>query len=224
MKKGKAAQKVIAKEDAVQEARSKNKIFRFWLPKDADARITFLDGDLDEDGILDIPMFYEHQLHMNGNWFNWFACTQDNEPCPICEGGDTPSLVGVMSVIDHSEFKKKDGTVVKHSLKLFAAKRNTIKQLQKIATKRKGLAGATFEVSRIGDQAASVGDTFDFEDKMKATIIKKKYGKDMIAYDYDKVINYLEAKDLRKLGFGSMAAGAEDGVTSGDEPDYDEDL
>jgi hypothetical protein len=46
-------------------------------------------------------MFYEHRVRLNGEWEN-YICTAEadqSQPCPICEGGDRPSLVGVMTVI-----------------------------------------------------------------------------------------------------------------------------
>lgn len=217
MKKGKAAQEAMAKEEHKAEQKAKGTVMRFWLPKDKDGCITFLDGDL-KDGMLDIPFYYEHQVNMNGSWNNHFICTQDEEPCPVCEGGHSPSYVGVFTVIDHSEYvSKKDGKTYKDQVRLLVAKRDSIKTLQKLAEKRGGLRGCKFDVSRTGDKSPSIGNVFDFTEKLTNAQLTKLYtvkGADGKVFDKSKPLNYEEllvgmympAKELRKLGFGSMSS------------------
>jgi len=217
MKKGKEAQKEIEKQDALAAQKSSDTVFRFWLPVGGETAITFLDGDLDEDGLLDVGMYYEHQVYMNGDWRNWFVCTADEEPCPICEGGDKPSLVGAFTVIDHSEYESK-GKHYKDQVRLFVAKRDTVKKLQKIATKRGGLAGCRFDVSRTGDKSPNVGDMFDFTDKRPLSEVLEQYNVDG-PLDYEKHIIYRPAADLRKLGFGTVPVGAESNI-----PNYEDEL
>lgn len=217
IKKGKAAQEVMAQEEHKAEQRSKGSVLRFWLPKDKDACITFLDGNL-ADGMLDIPFYYEHQVNMNGSWNNHFICTQDEEPCPICEGGGAPSYVGVFTIIDHAEYvSKKDGKTYKDQVRLLVAKRDSIKQLTKLAEKRGGLRGCKFDVSRTGDKSPAIGNVFDFTEKHTDAQLTQLYtakAHDGKVYDKSKPLNYEEiltnmympAKELRKLGFGSMTA------------------
>jgi len=151
LKKGKAALEVIQKEAFKTEQKMKGQTFRFWVPKDKDVSITFLDGNI-VDGLLDIPFYYEHNINMNGKYGNFFICTQEEEPCPICEGGSLASYVGVLTVIDHSEYvSKKDGLTKKDNVKLMAVKRDTVKLLQKMSEKKGGLRGCRYAVSRNGD-------------------------------------------------------------------------
>jgi RNA polymerase subunit RPABC4/transcription elongation factor Spt4 len=222
IKRGAQAQAIADQEEKKAELRGKDNVFRFYLPKEKSCEITFLDGNL-KDGILDIPFYHEHQVNMNGSWQNWFICTQDEEPCPICDGGTSASYVGILTVIDHSEYtSKKDNKVHKDGVKLFVAKRDTIKLLQKYAAKRGGLRGCRFEVSRTGDKSASVGSSFDFTEKMTESQLVASYGsKDpkvpdrSKAVDYEKHLGgmYQPASELRKLGFGEMQApiGSESG-------------
>jgi hypothetical protein len=209
LKKGKAAHAALEKAEAQAEAAAKNRAFRFWLPDKGQTSITFLDGDLDADGMLDIPMYYEHQVFMNGHYRNWFACVAEDEPCPICEGGDTPMLVGCLTVIDHSEFKDKQGKVRKDEKRLFVAKRKTIQQLQLIAAKRGGLTGCLFDVARTGDKEANVGNMFDFTEKVAPAQLKKKYKENAEPFEYEEVIPHPSAKELRALGFGTTGVGGE---------------
>ena len=75
---------------------------RFYLPYNGECQVTFLDGVLDDELMLDVPMFYEHQVRLNGKWEN-FVCVAETEPCPICEKGESRnSLVGILTVIDHT--------------------------------------------------------------------------------------------------------------------------
>lgn len=212
LKKGKAAAEAFAKEEHKAEQASKNNVFRFWLPKDKEGSITFLDGNLNTDGLLDVPFYYEHNINMNGKWGNFFICTQDEEPCPICEGGTPPSYVCLMTVIDHSEYvSKKDGQVKKDNVKLLVCKRDSVKMLQKLAVKRGGLRGCRFDVSRTGDKSPSIGNVFDFTEKLTeqqlvAAYKGKEFDKSM-PINYEKMLGemYMNAKDLRKLGFGSTS-------------------
>lgn len=220
LKKGKEAKEALAKEEAKDDAKNKEYINRFWLPDGGTGQLLFVDGNLDADGLLDIPMLYEHQLHLNGHWRNWFVCTQDNEPCPMCEGGDTPSYVGVMTVIDmRTHYVDKHGNEKENKgygkRMLFVAKKNTIKQLNAIASKRNGLTGCLIDVTRSGEKAANVGDVFDVLKKVsKATIVDKFGELEATPFKYEEVFVYKSAKELRKMGFGvSTPIGGEVGVT-----------
>ncbi len=227
LKKGTAAHKEIAKQDKIMEEKKKNNVYRFWLPEDKETQITFLDGNLNDDGLIDVTMYYEHQVHMNGNWRNWFVCIGEDEPCPICEGGDTASLVGAFTIIDHTPYTDKNGKDHKDEIKLFVAKRDTIKLLQKKATKHEGLAGVKFDVSRTGDKSPNVGSSFDFVDKTPVAQLIKKYKLQTKGpLNYGEVIIYRNAKELKELGFGSVGVGGEADTSSdnGASVDYDKEL
>lgn len=221
LKKGKQAHAQVAQVEADAEARraASDAPRRFWIPENKETQITFLDGDLDGDGLLSMVTYWEHQLKIGGHWRNWFPCTQVEEPCPICEANHNPSLVAAFTVIDHSEYKDRNGVTHKNEKRLFVCKRETLARLQKLATKRGGLTGVTFDVSRTGEKSAGVGDTFDFVEKLTPAQIKKKYGlDDAQPYDYDEVIVYRNAAELRKALPGVVADDGDDdgGVGSAD--------
>lgn len=217
LKKGAEAKQAMIEQDAQDELakESKNKLWRFWMPDGEDRQITFLDGNIDEDGMLDIPMYHEHQLQVAGK-YEHFVCTQEKEGyCPICARGDSkPYLVGVMTVLDHSEHKVKSGPnagkTIANTRKLFVAKKATIKILSKIAVKREGLSGATFDVSREGDKSANVGSQFDFTDKNSFDDIAAACGlkvEDLVPADYESEITYKTADELVELGVGKAPTG-----------------
>lgn len=215
LKRGVEAKKALAHEEAKTEMRQRGYIRRWWLPNGKDGSITFLDGSL-QDGMLDIPYYYEHNLFINGKYGNFFLCLQDSEPCPICQQNNIASYVGVMSVIDHSEYVSHDGKVFKDQRSLFVAKRDTVKLLQKIAATCGGsLAGMRFDVSRIGDKSPSVGSMF-IPVGPRVMNLKELYGDAGVPFNYDDLIRnmYVSAKDLRHLVVGSPSGpiGSEAGV------------
>lgn len=204
MMAGKKAAHAFDEEEkkAEQKKAESSKLFRFFLKPGEGAEITFVDGDLDDDGVLMAPIYREHRLHINGSWNNHFVCTSDEELCPICEGGDEPSLVATFTVIVHTPYKGKN-KVYKDVKKLLIAKRNTYKMLQKIATKRGGLAGCTFDVSREGDKDAAVGGLFDFSEKHTLEELAAHYkDADFTPANYEEELPYVSAKELREQGFG----------------------
>ena len=230
MKKGSAAHQAVEQADAVTAAKKASAgIRRFWMPQGASTSITFLDGDLTEEGLLDTAACYEHQVKKGGHWLNWYPCTQEEEPCPICEDGHSPVLVAFFTIIDHAKFNDREGKTRQNERRLFACKRDTFKLLQQIATKRGGLAGCKFDVSRIGEKAPNVGSHFDFDSKVDLPDLSKLYDIDpeqCQPYDYDEVITYFDADALRKLGFGSsgMVVGNVSTQTDVEEVNYDRDI
>lgn len=212
MKSGASAKQALASEEAKAEAAkdAAGKMWRFWMPEGSDRKITFLDGNLDAEGMLDINMYYDHTVQLNGKWHN-FVCTAEadqSQPCPLCAAGDKPSLVGVMTIIDHSEHVVQNGPnagkTIKDTRKLFVCKRATIKQLSKLAVKRGGLTGCTFDVSRSDDKKPNVGDVFDFTKKYaKRSDIMEEYDlkeEDVQPADYEEEIVYLSPEKLIELG------------------------
>jgi len=244
LKKGSESHAAHAQAEAEAKARkdaaSSPYTNRFWLPDGKETQITFLDGGLTPEGLLDCVSYKEHQLKLNNNWRNWFVCIEEHEPCPICETGDYSSLVSAFTVIDHTSFTDSQGHVRQHERRLFVCKRDTFKLLQKKATKFGGLEGVTFDVSRIGDKAPNVGSDFDYVEKHTLAEIRKKYGlktdgdedkKIGLPYKYADIIPYRSAEELQKLGFGEVpVVGAEDshaqiaGESKGKTPNYNEDL
>jgi hypothetical protein len=239
--KGKRASSAWKKADVEhkqrQEELSKPKVWRYYLPNGQDGKITFLDGNLNADGTLAVTMIKEHNLNINGNYKNWYACTdhggEGSEPCPICEGGDKPYVAGLFTIIDHSKYVDKNGKKRGNEVRLFVAKREALNILQKRATQKGGLAGITFEVSRSGSQSPNVGNMFDpikknpvkkviqaFKPKIIELAKEGMFDKKNLCLAYEEIIPFYTAEQLRKRGFGGKdPVGSEDD----DELPFDED-
>jgi hypothetical protein len=213
LKKGQEVQQSLEKADAQTEAKkeaAETRVSRFFLPKEKSTVLTFLDGFVDDEGLLQAVAWWEHQCKINGDWRNWFPCTAEmGEPCPICAEGASPSWVAAFTVIDHSEWtSKQSGKTYKNQRKLFVCKRDTFRTLQLIAKKRGGLAHCTFDVSRSGEKSENVGNLFDFTEKHKDLneflVSLGVPEEERVPYDYEdgKTIRPYSADELKKLGFG----------------------
>jgi len=223
MKTG-AASANLAKQDEAekqQQQEQKGLLWRFSLKDKEEARITFIDGDLDAEGHLNPPRYYEHGLYNESQRsMSFYVCPEKTQPelnhkCPLCATGDKAALVAVFTVIDHREFKTKAGKVLKDQKRLLVAKPMSMEMLTKIAAKRGGLAGATFDVTRMGDKSAAIGSMFDFVEKnpvdtLQATFLEevevngvKKTQSMFVPADYEKEIVFKTPEEMLKLGVGA---------------------
>lgn len=227
LKTGKEANKELKTVQKAQEARKEqmDKPFRFSLHKDGEeGRVTFLDGDLDSDGILQKVCLYEHHVKLAGKWGNFFVCPGEFEPCPICEEGEyQKEFVAVFTVLDHRKFVGKDDKVYQHQRKLFVCKSGTLEQLQKIASKKGGLVGVTLELTRTGSKKARVGDLIMYEKTQDLKKVAKKLGaEEVLPLDYEELFPSYTAKELEDFGFILSSVGSEMEVE--DDIDDDDDL
>lgn len=144
-------------------------INRFWMPKDSEKEITFVDDTTVMCGETKItsPLFIEeYQLNLNGHWRNWFTRPFDPSQDLLKEMGYRASRVAVFTIIDHSEWTDKKGTLHKDELKLFVVKRSApiYKQIEKLMTRQGSLRGRRFNVSRMGDKSPAVGSMLEYLD------------------------------------------------------------
>lgn len=196
-----------------EQAKARSRAWRFSLAYNESKEITFVDGDLADNGMLDIASWNEHSILLNNRWGNHFVCLDnvaDDDgnlmTCPICERGDRPSLVSVMTVIVHTPYTaKKTGKVSVDMPQLFVAKRTTKAQLEAIARKRGGLAGVTMEISRSDDKmSARSGNIFTVLDQNPIEDLVEKYewpegNTKFKPLDYEFESNYMVESDLRGL-------------------------
>jgi hypothetical protein len=203
LKTGSAVHEEVVKADQAAKERFSN---RFFMKEGEEARITFLDGELAE-GLLQTVSYYEHLIPKAGRkGFDNFPCTQEQEPCPICEDGEVPALCFAFTILDHRIWKDRNDKTHQHEKRLYVCKRETFKRLQKKAEKYGGLVGVTFDVTRIGDKSASVGSDYDHVDKNDIETIAASCGlklEDCVPLNYEESIKYYTAEELRGMGFGA---------------------
>lgn len=235
LKRGKAKAAALQKDEARAKARD---VWRFFINQkylDEDYQITFLDGELDEDGDLDAPVYQEHSMKIGGKWTQFASC-QEEEPDPLQEAGKEPYIAQAFTIIDHNaaEVEDDDGNVYPPKKKLLVVKRKTMKQFLKIAKKRKGLKGCTFTVSRTSDTSANVGDMWDFDDKSTIKQIRSALFEDGMKkedvikittpFDYDEKIPYYTADELIKMGLVEAQGTISSKAANEDADDIDSDF
>jgi hypothetical protein len=228
----------VAAQDHAEYLRRKEeqgKAFRFWLEVGESASITFVDGDLLQtpSGLFLLPpRYFEHNLQLQGRWGNHFVCTEKTLPgkgykCPICAGGDRPTLVALFTIIDHRQFEGKEGKVYKDSRKLFVANPGSFEQLNMLAQKVQGLAGTTWDVSRAGEKSPRTGNNFfptgktDIDTLTQQFMYEHKDPKTNVVtqmtkftpLDYEQEIIFRSDEELMKLGLGK-AGGAPSGFAN----------
>jgi len=212
---GNDAKAALAAEAAkvAQAADGKYATYRYWMKKDEEKLITFLDGQLDEDGMLDIPLFFEHSVQSDGRW-KTYVCIGEDEGCPFCAEGNRKSLCGVLTIIDHSEFtgKSRDGQpgkLYKNEKVLFVCKKGTIQALTAQAREAcdGDLTGATFKVTRSSDpKSPRVGDSFFLKKKVTSDQLETLGEGKSLAYEYTpEEIGYKDKAQLAELGFGDLS-------------------
>lgn len=208
------------------------KMFRFYLLPGEEARITFVDGELDENGYFNPVRGYEHKVFRTGEKFpHYYLCPKLNNPqsgmeCPICSGGDFPSFNAFLTIVDHTAHasKKTPGKIIQNQRRLFVAPSGFMdKILIKLAQKLGGLQGQTFDVSRgESEKSSRVGDLYvpierkplEELQKMYVEPVTDKQGKPtgqmqtvFTPAEYDKETVALNAEQLMQLGFGAPAPG-----------------
>lgn len=223
MMRGQKAKDAVDAEKARIE-KAKGAIFRFFMKSGDEAQITFVDGALDDNGDLNIPMWKEHFIQHKGSWSN-FPCVEDEEPCPICASGERSTLVGGLLVLDHRKWQDKQGKTRQHEMKLFVVKSQVFGILAVKAKKlgAKGLTGSTFTVNRTGDKEPAVGNVFEYEFTHTLDEIAKECGiKQLVIPSYEDIVPRYTAKELVAMGaakpiqsMGSAFSGASD--ASGDD-------
>lgn len=227
LKTGAAAQTATkeyeAKVQAAKDAADKPR--RFWLDPDdmPEATITFLDGELNQFGLFE-PLIWEHGGVQHNGRYDEFLCTKEIDGhCPICNAGDKNYLGAFFTIINRSDYTiqkgQNAGKVLKNRKQLFVAKPTTVKLLTKIAIKRGGLTGCTFEVSRGSDTDPRVGGMFDFVSKQELEEIAAEIkaqglggGEPALTaekaleytqpYNYGEVLTYYSADQLTEMGVG----------------------
>jgi hypothetical protein len=225
IKTGEASVKAAQKE--AQEVQHKKaqmgKLFRFYMKAGQDGRITFIDGDLGPDGYLVPPRWYEHMYNLGGTWTP-FVCPQKNAPdegdtCPICELGNYPSLVTGFTIIDHTPYTTPKQVTYVDQRKLLIAKPTSFELLNKLAMKREGLEGCTFDVSRAKADSPSIGDLFDFVIKTPIKELREKYQEEVtdpktglksketyfLPVSFQDELVGMSGDELRALGIGSKS-------------------
>lgn len=166
---------------------------------------------------------YEHALKdSEGNWGKLFTgCVKTFDNCPVCqEQGKESYYAMVLTCIDLTPFKTRDGTEVDFSRKLLIVKPAQQKKFLRFYAKEGTLRGALFDMTRDGDKDSSIGSDIDFvefvpEEEMETYVrtYKDRDGKKIVdkcdePYEYEKLFEEPDTEKLRALVGGKPAPGS----------------
>lgn len=210
----KRAKQIDEEQKARREAGSGPR--RFWLEPDTAAKITF----------LDTPKFFfhEHNLKLEGRFFNYFTCIKDMDTCPICESGDRSSYVMVGTILSHKTWKDGEGNVHKIQKQLFVAKgKARQKMTRQIEKREEDLTFTVYEMARGSTPTeANTGEDIEFLKRLKKSQVKglipdSVIGDDfedkdayMKPFEYGKLFKPKTAKQLRAVVGGEAPTGTEE--------------
>jgi hypothetical protein len=217
---------------------------RFWMPAGATKRVLFLDSE---------PFcLYEHSLYSINKSKDQVTCLKKNgigDQCPLCDAESWPSFVGHFSVIDMGDvtntkggvtlsgWTSKKGVTYQFGKSLLGAKRGgkdkpgVLQKLKRLAAKYDNdLSGTVWDVYRSGAKVESVGDEFEFVEKVKKADWKnyliglganEKY-LDLTPHDYQTVFAPKSLDSLKRLVSDAGLGGAAGGPAKGgfDDADY----
>jgi hypothetical protein len=177
--------------------------WRFKLSPSSTGYVVFLD-DID-------TFLLEHQYSriVNGktNYYNYETCIRDIEgECPLCENGDNASLVSVSTIVDFTEYIKKDGTKAAPRKKIIVLKKGGTERFLRKQEKLKGLKFKKFEIFRSSDQKGeATGTDVEYEKDVDVEALKKFCPEGQDANEWIKPFDYAElfkpktAKEIRAL-------------------------
>jgi hypothetical protein len=185
---------------------------RFYMKPGADATIVFLDGDNSEDE--PIGNYKEHQFESTtGNWPNFASCTGAAGGCVFCKAGVRAYDAFPFTIIQMKPtWTDRDGNEHKNQRKLFIAKKESMQRLLRQIEKREGLAGTVWNIYRSNQRAYTVGDDWEFVEKIgdeddtakqrrRAVAKKLELDKDKCErIDYRKELKPKTAEELEEVG------------------------
>lgn len=203
--RGSSAHTAVHTEQAKADLAMSQAGFRFWVPVGGEARVTFIDGNLDVDGALDIPYWYEHRLMLGGRIqpITCYETVSDMGPCPICTAGHKTQLVAGMSVINHTPYVVQKGQNAGKTLtnrrQMLVAPRTAIETFQKLAGKRGGLSTHCFDAYRKEKKDPRVGSVWDYVGQLTPEQIAG-FGEEWKPFDWDEAITLIDANDMANFG------------------------
>lgn len=130
---------------------------RLWIPGGASKDVVWCDDE---------PVcVHEHNPKMNGNYRNWLTCLQgvhDEVVCCQKLGPKSRYYVGYLTAVDCSEWTDNRGNKHQFEMRLVPLKLRSLKKFRRKKDDRGSMVGTMWTMHREDDNAASIGDDWDF--------------------------------------------------------------
>jgi len=174
-------QQVTAYQDMRAKLRSNAR--EFWLDPGEYAKLYFLDGTVQEDGVFDTPMVSLHFMQIGGQWAK-FVCNNHTEgQCIVCNSNadksqpQTFQLFTVINIMPYTiQNGPRKGQVLPARLQLFPATMKVRKKLMDRAKLRNNtLAGSIYQFSRETKQDPRTGNDIEYIQDVPMQSVLQKY-------------------------------------------------
>jgi len=130
---------------------------RLWMPGGGSKDVVWVDDE---------PVcIHEHNPKMNGTYRNWMTCLQgvyDEVVCCQRLGPKSRYYVGYVTAVDCSEWKDQRGNMHQYEMRLVPMKLRSLKKFRRKKDDRGSLVGTMWRLTREDDNAANIGDDWDF--------------------------------------------------------------
>ena len=183
-----------------EQAKANARTFRFLLKPNESARIVILE---DEPAAVVEEHFIRTDRPRN------IVCPGDG--CPLCASGNKKSLVAYFTILHLTKIEREGGDPIVNPIRMLGAKSFTAEYLIRQHEKRGGLQGCVFDVERsTRKQAASVGDIWEFVEKISKADIKK-LNPEAKPLNFQEELEFLSVSEISKISMdGAKAAEQED--------------
>jgi len=198
-----------ARREAAAKAMAAQSIRRIYVKEGDVRRIIFMDEN---------PWgIEEHDVSINGSWYNYFTCLGEEEEsskCPICvysEQGLIKSKiyrVAFLTVLDATGYvSKQSGELVRYRPYLFPMKSAAYELIMSKKRDVGSLVGAVFDCKRVGAMSPAVGNVFDYVGHIEDLKDEELYHYDYenkkrvapVPFDYSTVLAPISHDEMLKM-------------------------
>jgi len=130
---------------------------RFWIKGGDSKDLVWVDDDT--------ACIYEHNPKIGGSYMNWFTCLEgvyDEVVCCQKLGPKSRTYVGYLTGVDCTAWQDQRGNTHQYEMRLVPLKLRSLKKFRRKKEDRGSMVGTMWKMNREDDNAASVGDDWDF--------------------------------------------------------------
>lgn len=156
------------------------------------------------------PFFLtEHNFKLGGSWRNWATCIQNvsDQGCPLCQARARNSNLpissydaSVLTVVNMTGYTNREtGEPVKNYRELLVIKGDTIQKFKNWDERKNGLRGCVYVVTRTGSKKESIGDDWDYTEKLSDAEMEKQFGENAAPLDYSDLLPIKSFDELSSI-------------------------
>jgi len=139
--------------------------FRFFLKSGKEATVAFCDGDNTADE--PIGHFREHVVNLRDSRAPGYASCSGPSDCPLCRAGLRPYDAWPFTIIQiKPTWTDRDDKEHRNQKRLMVVKMKMFERILRLIEQRRGLTGSIWTLFRSSKTAFTVGDDWQFQEKI----------------------------------------------------------